>query len=184
MESNGYVSIEAEHYSKKNDAPAARWVKIDDLGKTLSAMTILPVTAQSVTPPAGSPSLEYRMYLFTAGDVRVNSILSPSLNFDPARGVRLAVSFDDQAPQVVEAIPQKYVAGDRNRDWEESVKNSSRVVQSTHKIDGPGYHTLKIWMVDPAVVLQKIVVNLGGMKPSYLGPPESYRGVASGSSMK
>jgi hypothetical protein len=26
-------------------------------------------------------------------------------------------------------------------------------------------------MVDPAVVLEKIVVDLGGLKPGYLGPP-------------
>jgi hypothetical protein len=118
------------------------------------------------------------MYLFGTGEAQVNTILSPSLNFVPGRGLRLAVSLDDQAPQIVEVVPQNYVAGDRNRDWEESVKNSARTVKAALKVDKPGYHTLKVWMVDPAVVLQKIVVNMGGMKPSYLGPPESYRGMA------
>lgn len=63
------------------------------------------------------------------------------------------------------------------RDWETTVKDSVRHVISTHAIAAPGYHTLKIWMVDPGLVLQKVVVNLGGLKPSYLGPPESFRGL-------
>ena len=48
-------------------------------------------------------------------------------------------------------------------------------VQTTHKPISPGTHTLKVWMIEPAVVIQKIVINTGGLIASYLGPPESVR---------
>ena len=98
VEGDGYVSIEPEHFTKKIPAGQVRWEKIEDYGKTLSAMTILPMTATSVMPPQGSPCLEYKMYLFKTGTVNVSTILSPSLNFAPGRGVRYAVSFDEQPP--------------------------------------------------------------------------------------
>ncbi len=37
----------------------------------------------------------------------------------------------------------------------------------------PGPHRLRIHRVDPGAVLQKIVIDTGNLKPSYLGPPES-----------
>jgi hypothetical protein len=169
VEADGYVSMEAEHFTRKVDAGPARWDKIDDYGRTLSAMTVFPVTAASMTPPQ-SPCLEYGMYLFDPGKVEVEAILSPTLNFVPGRGLRYAISFDDQPPQVVDALARNSLS-----DWETTVKDSVRKVKSTHTLSGSGYHTLKFWMVDPALVLEKLVVNLGGVKPSYLGPPESYR---------
>jgi hypothetical protein len=184
VEADGYVSIEAEHYTKKVDAGPVRWGRIDDYGRTLSSMTIFPVTAGSVTPPKDSPCLEYQMYLFSTGKVEVTSIIAPSLNIVPGRGLRIAVSFDDEPPQTVIAVPEGYFVDNGNRDWEASVRDNCREVKSTHQLAKPGYHTLKIWMVDPAVVLQKLVVNLGGVKPSYLGPPESCRGGDSVSSSR
>ena len=172
VEADGYVSIEAEHYTAKSDS-SARWEKIADHGRTLSSMTLLPVTAQSVTPPADSARLEYRMYLFDAGDVDVNAIVAPTLGFVPSRGLRYAVSFDDQPPQIVDVLAHNSL-----KDWETSVKDGVRYSHSHHTLEKPGYHTLKFWQVDPGVALEKIVVDLGGVKPSYLGPPESYRHIA------
>jgi hypothetical protein len=105
----------------------------------------------------------------------VLATVAPTLNFAPGRGLRYAASFDDQPPQVIDIVAAGFDARNGNREWEESVKDSRRIVRSSHTLDKGGYHTLKIWMVDPAVVLQKIVLDLGGVKPSYLGPPESRR---------
>jgi hypothetical protein len=169
VEANGYVSIEAEHYAKKIDAGPVRWEKISDYGRTLSSMTIFPVTAESVTPPESSPCLEYQMYLFHAGAVEVGAILAPTLNFVPGRGLRYAMSFDDQAPQIIDAL-----ASNSPADWGRTVEDSVRKIKSTFTLAAAGNHTLKFCMVDPGLVLQKIVVDLGGVKQSYLGPPESY----------
>jgi hypothetical protein len=174
VEGNGYVSIEAEHFTKNVPAAQARWDKIEGYGRTLSAMTIVPVTADSVNPPEESPCLKYRMFLFGSGRASVLATFAPTLNFNPARGLRYAVSFDDEEPKVIDIVPKGFDARNGNREWEESVRNSVRTIRSEHELSGPGYHTLKIWMVDPAVVLEKIVVDLGGVKTSYLGPPESY----------
>ena len=76
----------------------------------------------------------------------------------------------DIPPQVIDTLEHN-----TQRDWETTVKDSVRYVKSSFTLSQPGYHTLKIWMVDPGIVVEKLVVDLGGMKPSYLGPPESYR---------
>jgi hypothetical protein len=135
-----------------------------------------PFTANApiAVPGKDSPCLEYRMYLFSPGAVDVTAITGPTLNFMPDRGLCYAVSFDNEPAQIVTLVPQDYKAQNGNRDWEKAVADNARCGHSTHPLAKAGYHTLKIWMVDPGVVLQKLVVDLGGVRPSYLGPPESY----------
>jgi hypothetical protein len=174
VEGDGCVSIEAEHFTRKNDAGGNRWIKILNYGHTLSAMRAdAPADAQA-TPGKDSPCLEYKMYLFSAGKWEVETIVGPTLNFIHGRPLRYAVSFDDESPQIVTVVPADFNAQNGNCDWEESVKNNCRHVKSAHTLATAGYHTLKIWMVDPAVAVEKIVVNTGGVKPSCLGPPESF----------
>jgi hypothetical protein len=52
--------------------------------------------------------------------------------------------------------------------------DNARFINIKQIIKSPGSHTLKIWMIDPGIVIEKIVMDTGGVKASYLGPPESY----------
>jgi hypothetical protein len=175
VEADGYVSMQAEHYTANVRVDNARWDIIPNLGRTGSAMSIFPVNAPSFMPPHDSPHLDYQMYLFDTGTIHVETIISPTLNFVSGRGLRFALSIDDGAPQIITAVPANYSAGDGNSDWEETARDNVRELTADFQISQPGEHTLKVWMVDPGVVLQKIVVDCGGEKPSYLGPPESFR---------
>ncbi len=131
VEGEGFVSIEPEHFSKNTAAGSNRWIKIQDYGRTLSGMRATqPVDAPSATPGKDSPCLEYRMYLFSTGAVQVVTITSPTLNFVPGRGLRLAVSFDEEPPQVMTLVPADYKAQNGNRDWEKVVGDNARSVTS------------------------------------------------------
>ncbi|MBF9252571.1 glycosyl hydrolase 115 family protein [Pontibacter sp. 172403-2] len=171
VESNGYVAMNAENYSRSVEAGGAKWKLIPDLGRTASAMMPFPVTAASRMPGENSPHLEYDMFLLDSGQVNVNVYVSPTLNYHNTAGLRYAIAIDDAEPQIVNIHKDN-----TTQSWDEWVANNIIITQSKHQVAKPGEHVLKIWMVDPGVVLQKIVVETGeGAKPSYLGPPESFR---------
>jgi Glycosyl hydrolase family 115/Gylcosyl hydrolase family 115 C-terminal domain len=176
IEANGYVSIEADHYSRAVGSRSVSWSRIPDIGRTGSGMTPAPVTASRLTPGGSSPRLEYTITLFTAGQVTVWAYLSPRANVLPTDGLHYAVSIDSGPLQTVN-ITTATGASDAtmNRQWERITSDNVNLTSTTHTIGSPGMHTLKFWMVDPTVILQKLVVDTGGLKPSYLGPPESMR---------
>jgi hypothetical protein len=98
----------------------------------------------------------------------VHAQVAPTLNFLNNNGLRYAVSFDEEPPQIVNIH-----AGESLPVWEKWVASNINKTTTEHKIAQPGHHVLKFWMVDAGVVLEKLIVDFGGVKASYLGPPES-----------
>ena len=170
VETHGVVAMEAEHYTRAVAPQNHAWQLVPDHGRTLSGMTAFPVDAPTIENFADGMRLEYRMQLFTAGKVSVHATLAPTQKFQPGAGLRYAISFDDEAPQIVNIHADASQAA-----WEREVADGAAEFITSHLIANPGQHTLKFWAVDPGVVLQKLVVDTGGMKASYLGPPESPR---------
>jgi hypothetical protein len=106
--------------------------------------------------------------LFTTGELKVQVVLGPTLKFQPGEGFRYAVSIDDEAPHVVNIH-----ADGSERHWSRIVSDGVAQFTTTHRVAGAGRHTVKFWALDPGLVLQRLVIDAGGLRPSYLGPPES-----------
>ena len=160
---DGYVSIEAEHFTRKTDGKEAKWTIIPELGRTLSGITPQPVTAN-----VDGMALEYDMEIPAEATARVILRFSATLNFNKT-GLRYAVSFDGGEEQIIN-INGDY-NGETGNTWHrEHVIDS----QTIHQLKG-GKHTLRIRPLDNALVLQKILINLGGMHKSYLGPQETVK---------
>jgi len=160
LEANGTVTMEAAHYTRK----AGTWRLLPDIGRT----------GHGLTPLSADARLAYDMTLTSTGPVRVSVLLSPRNNVLPTPGLRYAVSIDDQSPQTVDIIAATG-ANDTtmNRQWARNTSDNINVTTTTHTIDRPGRHTLTFHAVDPTVIVQRLIVDTGGVRYSYLGPPES-----------
>jgi hypothetical protein len=164
-EQNGYIAIEAENFARSKATENIRWTVIPDFGKTKSAVTTFP---QNVYPKENEQIfLEYDLVLENAGDVDVQALLAPTLNFNANKGLRYAVSFDGGKEEIVNF--NGHYRGELGPWQGESIIKSN----TKHTISTAGKHTLRFRVLEPGIVLEKILINTGGLKPSYLGAPES-----------
>jgi len=170
VEADGYIAMEAAHYTHVVNSNGIIWENIPGYGRTLSGITTFPVTVKSQTPGGNSPHLQYQVNVTDTGKFKIEAYISPTIDFTNTHGLHYAVSVDDEQPQIVDITPDN-----SEKAWGKSVADNIKILISSHHISKPGVHTINYWMVDPAVVLQRLVLDFGGVQPSYLGPPESYR---------
>jgi hypothetical protein len=164
--------MEAEHPTRNIARGDAQWQIIPGLGRTGDTIAVFPVTVASVDPAnvaSQSPALEYDFTTTSSGAAKITTYNLPTRRINDTRGLRYAIAIDDAAPQVVDYN----IVNETDRRWSRNVMWNASVDSTTHTIAAPGKHTLKVWMVDPGVVMDKIVIDLGGAKESYLGPPET-----------
>jgi hypothetical protein len=117
-----------------------------------------------------NPRLEYDFYSSDTGTITVSAYCSPTLNFHNNEGLQFALSVDDGEPVVLTLNNSR-----DTRVWGKWVADNINIQSAGLAVRQPGKHVLRYWMISPAVVLQKLVLDFGGVKPAYLGPPESAR---------
>lgn len=173
VERDGVISIHAGHFSKRNDLPdGAGWRAVPGLGRTGSAVTVLPSTA-SITPGA-APSLDYRFHNTSPGPATLSVRLLPTHPLITSQGLRLAVAIDDNPP-----VPLAVTTGfetkrsnEKFSEWQTRVMTNATDATATIDLK-PGWHTLRLVAVEAGVVVDRIVLAFGDLPPSYDGPDET-----------
>ena len=172
-ENNGVVEIEAPYYSSKTDAAEAKWTEIPFMGKSVSAMTLMPYT-KSVK--GASITYKFKMQVSKTSDgkafngkqkVRIHVITKSTLDYLNKGGLTYGVSLDGASPVEVNF----------NKDLNEKPENiyniyyptiATRIVDQVIELELPatadGIHTLTLTPNDPAIVFEKIVIDGRGGK--------------------
>lgn len=191
----GEFSIPSNKYNANLPGKNAKWIVLPDLGRSDASMGISPVTAPSASPDT-APRLEYKIFLPKAEKVKVCLGILPTQDINPERGLRIAASLNDQTPKFMDArkglvdtfgeytpsnlahskvlkpLPAlnddiTFIGNGKQRRNE--VFDNLRWLDVELEVEEPSMHTLKIFMIDPEIVLEKIVVNPDNKHPSYFG---------------
>lgn len=175
VERGKVVSIDAGHFSGRNDlADGTGWRAIPGLGRSGSAVTVLPSTAKIASGSA--PGLEYRFHTISTSPAKLNVRLLPTFPIVTGAGLRFAVSIDGGAP-IPLAVTEGFETKSSNTEWtgwqRRVMANATFAETDLPQPLKPGWHTLRLVAVDAGVVVDKIVIDLGGLQPSYDGPAET-----------
>ncbi|MBB4128641.1 hypothetical protein GGR77_003971 [Xanthomonas translucens] len=171
----GPIAIAADAFERNIAVDGVRWERIADYGRAAgAAMSIFPVTAASSSDPRTAPRLEYPVYLAKAGRYDIDLVTNPTLNVNTAHQLSVAVAFDDQPPRTISVFtPERRAAQDfLGEAFTENARNNARILSASQSVASAGRHVLKIMMVDPTMVVQKIVIRSAPLPNSYFGPPE------------
>ena len=189
------TAIMAHDYTRRTATDDVRWVFLPGLGRGKGNMGIEPVTAKS-RPLGDGATLEYDINFSQSGKQKLALGILPTNDVNPARGLRIGVRVDDGEMQTIDArqgyvdtfneytkeniarskvlkpLPRPasdiYLSGSRQRMRSEIFDNL-RWLSIDFDIPTAGYHTVKVVMIDPEIVVEKLVINPDNEHPSYHG---------------
>ena len=183
VDTEGYVSVEASHYSSRHDASDAAWLEIDHLSRLdTPAMKVLPSTKAYLSKTEDRylyDDVPYLEYSFTAQKSGKSELTLWLSNRNPVAidaSLRLGVSLNGGEIDVIRTVPKGYKPGMHGSTaWGDEVLDKIRKVKAEIEV-AEGVNKLRIYGGDPNIILEKFTVCPSGAQipESYLGAPESY----------
>jgi len=171
VEANGCVSIDPALFHRKTERAGVKVSVIDALGYGGRCVQLGDVTQESFNlyDPDSATSVEYDFVSSSSGAVMVYVYALPTFPLDSKHGTSIGVVIDEGLVKSVSNSAEEY-----SGEWRENVYRNSSLGAISLNVDKPGRHTLRLICADPGVVVQKVALDFGGMKRSWLGPPSTF----------
>jgi hypothetical protein len=171
--STGAVAMEMGRYTSLTAGSTSHLEVIPNYGRTGQGITLMPIAAGTQTVTT-APKAVYAFYLPVApsSNAKLSVYLPPSFNVNPSNPLKFAVALDGGAAVTISPVPANTL-GSMPTGWSDSVVNGARVVSQDLGKVGAGKHELALWILEPGTVVHRLVIDVGGVKASYLGPWES-----------
>jgi hypothetical protein len=123
----------------------------------------------------GKCELVYPFYTFTSTPKAILHIyFTLTLDTHPGAPMTYGLSLDGKGFETHRLVQQPAKPGELPAEWLGSVMDCVWVRKHEVDLMCTGSHVLRVVLRDENMVLEKIVVDLGGLRESYLGPPESH----------
>ncbi len=175
LEADGCISIEAIHTMANNPSAAGQYKVLEGYGRTLGGIKAFPTTTRFASEQ-DAPGVMYRVFAETSGEYLCQLYAAPSnpVVYQGKMEVGIKANTDDSI--IVNTIPDEDFVPWKSDSWSQGVLDQIHI--ATCKLNlKKGVNEIKVFAVDPAVVLEKLVLWSPDTKPrkSYLGPQESTR---------
>ena len=165
--SGTYVAVVGGHFTQSMPAGGAVWTAVPGLGRTGDAATVIPFTAPSLPLSAAdeAPRMDYALKIPRPGLFTLHIQFLPTHPIS-GRQLRVAVALDNQPPRLVALEDAQSGSA-----WAQGVLDEVREASVPLEVPKRGGHVLHVYGLQPGVVIDKLLIDLGGLTPSYLGPP-------------
>lgn len=159
VESNGYVSIHANSYADKQARGGSEWEITQGLGHTGVSLTAVVKNAvtDTVNVQQNAGYIEYEFYSFSSALPKVVVHTLPTHPLNKNFSMRYGLSIDDGPVKVVD-----FRTIGRSEEWKQNVLRNSAVRTVEFSALKPGKHTLRVYAIDPGVIVDRIIIDWGG----------------------
>lgn len=177
-EDDGAVCVYAKDYEECSCAPMhlpplheTGWYKVYGMGREGSDVVMAYNPMLCSLPDISltdNPYLTYEFCLFSEGEFELE--ITRFLTLDSVGRVRFGIGIDGFEPFIMESDTNDEWRG----NWHDSVMNNGEKLYAKLPYLSPGRHTLKVYMIDNYVTLDKFVIYTQGRRETYYGAVPSH----------